>query len=134
MSKDESGRPVKNEKGEIVRIRGTLKAVKAMGVFLERYGIAQVSMNLIDFETTSMHTAFEEVKRQARSLGVEVTGSELVGLAPLQAIVKAGEFYAAGKSCSEQEIVAIAVGKLGLDQLEPFDAKKKIIEYQIDSF
>ena len=74
------------------------------------------------------------VKRQARSLGIEVTGSELVGLAPLQAIVKAGEFYAAGKSRSEQELVAIAVEKLGLDQLEPFDSKKKIIEYQIDSF
>ncbi len=133
-SKDKHSRPVKNEKGEIVKIPGTLKAVKAMGVFLERYGIAQVSMNLIDFETTSMHIAFEEVKRQAHSLGVDAPGSELVGLAPLQAILKAGEFYAAEKTCSEQELVAIAVKRLRLDQLEPFDAKKKIIEYQIDSF
>lgn len=133
-AKDEHGKPVKNEKGEIIKIPGTLKAVKAMGVFLERYGIAQVSMNLIDFERTSMHTAYEEVRRQAQLLGVDATGSELVGLAPLQAILKSGESYAAGQSLSEQQLVALAVEKLGLNQFEPFDAKKKIIEYQIDPF
>jgi glutamate formiminotransferase/formiminotetrahydrofolate cyclodeaminase len=133
-AKDDRGKPMKDEEGEIVKIPGTLKAVKAMGVFLERHGIAQVSMNLTDFETTSMHTAYEEVKRQARSLGTDATGSELVGLAPLQAIVKAGEFYSAGQSLSEQELVNLAVQKLGLNQLESFDPKKKIIEYRIDSY
>jgi glutamate formiminotransferase/formiminotetrahydrofolate cyclodeaminase len=134
VSKDECGVPLKNEKGEIVRIPGTLKAVKAMGVFLERYGLTQVSMNLTDFEATSMHTAYEEVKRQARSLGIDATGSELVGLAPLQALRKAGKFYSAGQSLMERELVNLAIEKLGLSQLEPFDAKKKIIEYRIESF
>ena len=89
----ESGRPlknaagavVKNAKGETVKVPGTLKAVKAMGVFLERFHIAQVSINLIDFETTPPHAAFEEVKKQALALGCEATGSEIVGLAPMNA-------------------------------------------------
>jgi glutamate formiminotransferase/formiminotetrahydrofolate cyclodeaminase len=133
-AKDDRGKPIMDEKGEIVKLPGILKAVKAMGVFLERHGIAQVSMNLTDFETTSMHAAYEEVKRQARSLGIDATGSELVGLAPLQAILKAGEFYSGGRSLSEQELVSLAVEKLGLNQLEPFTPRKKIIEYQIDSY
>jgi glutamate formiminotransferase / formiminotetrahydrofolate cyclodeaminase len=129
--KDNFDNPIKNEKGEIVKIPGTLKAVKAMGVFLERFKIAQVSMNLVDFEITSLHDAFEEVKEQARSLGIDVTGSELVGLTPLAAMLKAGKFYAGGRSLTEEDLVSLAIDKLGLSQFEPFDAKKKIIEYQM---
>jgi glutamate formiminotransferase/formiminotetrahydrofolate cyclodeaminase len=129
--KDEFGKPLKNEKGETIKIPGTLKTVKALGVYLERYKIAQVSINLTDFEMTSMHDAFEEVKRQAQSLGINATGSELVGLTPLQAMLKAGRFYAGDTKHSETELVSLAIEKLGLSQLEPFDAKKKIIEYMI---
>ncbi len=131
VKKDASGNPLRNEKGDSIRIPGTLKAVKAMGVFLERFRIAQVSINLVDFEVTSMHDAFEEVKKQAKTLGVEATGSELVGLTPLKAMLLAGKFYAADDRLMERDLVSLAVEKLGLNQLEPFDPNKKIIEYQI---
>jgi glutamate formiminotransferase/formiminotetrahydrofolate cyclodeaminase len=131
MMKDEFDNPVKNEKGEIIKVPGTLKAVKAMGVFLERFKIAQVSMNLVDFEITSIHEAYEEVKKQAQALDIDVTGSELVGLTPLSAMVKAGKYYSVKKTLTDQEYVSLAVEILGLNQFEPFDAKKKIIENQI---
>ncbi|HEY5615032.1 MAG TPA: glutamate formimidoyltransferase [Bacteroidota bacterium] len=131
--KDESGNVVKNEKGEKIIIPGSLMAVKAMGVLLERAHIAQVSINLVDYEQTPPHKAFEEVRKEARSLGLDATGSEIVGLTPLKALLMAGEYYAAqrGKSGSftEQELVVYAVEGLGLSQLEPFDPKKKVIEY-----
>jgi glutamate formiminotransferase / formiminotetrahydrofolate cyclodeaminase len=130
-AKDGFGNTIKNELGEVVRIPGTLKAVKAMGVFLERFKIAQVSINLVDYKTTSLHHAFEEVKKQAGLLGIEATGSELVGLVPLEALVEAGKFYSDSQKLSESEYVSLAVEKLGLNQLEPFDADKKIIEYQL---
>jgi glutamate formiminotransferase/formiminotetrahydrofolate cyclodeaminase len=129
--KDEFDNPVKNEKGETIKIPGTLKAVKAMGVFLERFKIAQVSMNLVDFEITSLHEAYEEVKKQAQALDINVTGSELVGLTPLAAMVKAGKYYSDKKILTDQEYVSLAVEILGLNQFETFDAEKKIIEYQI---
>lgn len=91
--KDASGKLAKSEQGETIKISGLLKAVKAIGVFLERCAIAQVSINLVDYETTSMHDAFEEVKKQAHLLGIDATGSELVGLTPLEAMLKAGRFY-----------------------------------------
>jgi len=131
IMKDAYDNPVKNEKGEPIKIPGTLKAVKAMGVYLDRFKIAQVSMNLVDFEITSLHEAFEEVKGQAHSLGIDVTGSELVGLTPLVAILKAGKFYTDDTTRTEEDLVSRAIDKLGLSQFEPFDAKKKIIEYQI---
>ena len=131
VMKDQFDNPVRNDHGEKIKIPGTLKAVKALGVFLERFQIAQVSINLVDYETTSLHQAFEEVKKQAQGLGIEVAGSELVGLAPLAAMLKAGNFYADNKSLCEEELVSLAVKKLGLDQFEPFDPKKKIIEYQM---
>jgi glutamate formiminotransferase/formiminotetrahydrofolate cyclodeaminase len=135
----ESGRPmkdkfdnfVKNEKGETIKIPGSLKAVKALGIFLERFKIAQVSINLVDFEITSLHETYEEVKKQAQALDIDVTGSELVGLIPLTAMLKAGKFYSDEKLLGEQEYVSLAVEKLGLNQFEPFDTKNKIIEYQI---
>ncbi|MCX6122499.1 MAG: glutamate formimidoyltransferase [Ignavibacteriales bacterium] len=131
VMKDKYDNQVKNEKGETIKVPGTLKAVKALGVFLERFRIAQVSINLVDFEITSMHEAYEEVKKQAQALGINVTGSELVGLTPLAAMLKAGKFYSDKKTLSEQEYITLAVEKLGLNQFEPFDTKKKIIEYQI---
>jgi len=131
VKKDAAGKVLKSDSGESIKIPGTLKAVKAMGVYLERFKIAQVSINLVDFETTSMHDAFEEVRKQAKTLGIEASGSELVGLTPLKAMLLAGTFYAGGTKLSEQELVALAVDRLGLSQLEPFDPMKKIIEYQL---
>ncbi len=129
--KDEHGIVMKNDKDEIIKIPGTLKAVKAMGVYLDRYKISQVSINLMDYEITSMHKAYEEVKKQARLLGIDVSGSELIGLAPLNAILQAGKYYSDGNELSESEYVSLAVKKLGLNRFEPFDPKKKIIEYLI---
>ncbi|MBN1397759.1 MAG: glutamate formiminotransferase, partial [Bacteroidetes bacterium] len=97
----------------------------------ERYKISQVSINLVDYETTSMHAAYEEVKRQARLLGIDVSGSELVGLAPLNAVLQTGRFYAEGGELIDEEYISLAVRKLGLNRFEPFDPKKKIIEYMI---
>ena len=135
VKKDEAGNPVKDADGKPVKIPGTLNAVKAMGVFLERHNIAQVSINLVDFEVTPPHVAFEEVKRQAKTLGAEGTGSEVVGLTPLKALLLAGTYYAdrlkRAESRSEQELVDLAAERLGLSQLEPFDPRKKIIEYQL---
>jgi glutamate formiminotransferase/formiminotetrahydrofolate cyclodeaminase len=122
---------VKDANGESIKIPGTLKAVKAMGVLVERFQIAQVSINLVDFETTSMHQAFEEVRKQARTLGADATGSELVGLTPLRAMLLAATHFAKGRQLSEQEAVSLAIERLGLSQLEPFDPAKKIIEYQL---
>ncbi len=132
--KDASGSVVKNDKGESVKVPGTLKAVKAMGVFLERFHIAQVSINLVDYETTPPHVAFEEVRKQALTLGSEATGSEIVGLTPMNALVIAGRYYSSDKKKtdhSERDLVALAIEKLGLSQLEPFDPHKKIIEYML---
>ncbi len=131
--KNEAGNPVKNEKGEKVIIPGSLKAVKAIGVLLERFNIAQVSINLVDFEVTPPHVAFEEVRQQARSLAIDVTGSEIVGLTPLSALLMAGKYYAGKKESKtdlpENQLVGIAVEGLGLSQLDLFDPRKKIIEY-----
>ena len=133
--KNAAGETVKNEKGETVKVPGTLKAVKAMGVFLERFDIAQVSINLVDYETTPPHAAFEEVKQQARTLGFDATGSEIVGLTPLTALLMAGRFYhdrsTKGTAATESELVSIAIKELGLSQLEPFDRDRKIIEYTL---
>ncbi len=133
--KNAAGEVVKNEKGESIKVPGTLKAVKAMGVFLERFHIAQVSINLVDYETTPPHSAFEEVKKQALSLGSDVTGSEIVGLTPMNALLMAGRHFLKNregmKGLSDAELVDLATKELGLSQLEPFDLSKKIIEYML---
>lgn len=140
----ESGRPMKNEKGEIVKdasgktvnIPGSLKAVKAMGVLLERFNIAQVSINLTNFNITPPHIAFEEVKKEAQTLGVEVTGSEIIGLVPKDALIAAGKFYLGEQinnlNVSEMDLINLAIQYLGLSQLEIFNPYKKIIEYMIE--
>ncbi len=131
VKKDDTGAAVLDANGNKVVIPGTLRAVKAMGVLLEAHSIAQVSMNLVNFAVTPPHAAFEEVAAQARSLGVQATGSEIVGLTPRDALLLAGRHYAAGASMSDEQLLDLAIERLGLSQLEPFDRRKKIIEYQL---
>lgn len=130
-----TGKVVKDEAGNDVRIPGTLKAVKAIGWYIEEYKIAQISMNLINYKITSVHQAFDEVCKSAQSRGVRVTGSELVGLIPLNALLDAGKYYLQkqGRSVgvSEAELIHIAVKSLGLNELGPFDPEQKIIEYKL---
>lgn len=130
-----TGKVVKDADGNDVRIPGTLKAVKAIGWFIEEYDIAQISMNLINYKITPVHTAFDEVCRSAQSRGMRVTGSELVGLIPLDALLDAGRHYLQKQKrsvgVSEKELIHIAVKSLGLDELAPFDPEKKIIEYKL---
>jgi glutamate formiminotransferase len=134
----ESGRPKKDEhgnivklNGETVKIPGRLKSVQGMGVSLEKFHITQVSMNLKNYNTTPLHIAFEEVKKEATRLGVEVNGSEIVGLVPLDAMLKTGKFYCNDKITDEKALVELAIEKLGLNSLNPFDPNQKIIDYMI---
>jgi glutamate formiminotransferase / formiminotetrahydrofolate cyclodeaminase len=128
-----SGEPLKDAAGEPIWEPGMLKSVKAIGWFIEEYGIAQISMNLTDISVCSVHKAFDAVCQSAQSRGMRVTGSELVGLIPLQSMLDAGKHYLRLQNRStglpERELVRIAVKSLGLDELKPFDANKKIIEY-----
>lgn len=128
--KDEQGNTIKVD-GKPVKIPGRLKQVKGMGVALEKYNITQVSMNLTNYNVTSIHTAFEEVKKEAARLGAEVNGSEIVGLVPLEAILQAGKHYCGEKETDENILVDTAIEKLGLSSLNPFDKNKKIIDYLI---
>ena len=130
IKKDASGNPVLDERGRKVSIPGSLKAVKAMGVLLDSHHIAQVSINLLNYHVTPPHVAFEEVKKEAATLGIEVTGSEIVGLTPMEALLMAGRYYDS-KTDEKEKLVSIAVERLGLSQLERFDPQKKIIEHQL---
>jgi glutamate formiminotransferase/formiminotetrahydrofolate cyclodeaminase len=131
-----TGKIAKDENGEPVRIPGTLKKVRAIGWYIEEYGVAQISMNLTDLTVTPVHVAFDEVCRSAESRGIRVTGSELVGIMPLKYILDAGKYFLKKQNRStgipEREIIKIAVKSLGLDELQPFDPDKKIIEYMLD--
>ncbi len=134
----ESGRPKRDDQGNIVkengkavRIPGRLKDFKGMGVALEKYNITQVSINLTNYEVTPLHVAFEEVKKEAKRLGAETDGSEIVGLVPLEALLMAGRFYADGKDLKENELVDLAIDRLGLSTLNRFDKDEKIIDYMI---
>ncbi len=128
-----TGPVVRDASGQEVWIPGTLKAVKAIGWFIEEYGIAQISMNLTDIRTTPLHVAFDEVCAKAQDRGIRVTGSEIVGLVPLRAMLDAGRYFLQKQQrsagISDREIIKIAVKSMGLDDLAPFDADKKIIEY-----
>lgn len=130
-----SGSVVLDEQGEPVRIPGKLKHVKAIGWYIQEYGVAQISMNLTQFRETPVHVAFDAVCDSALSRGVRVTGSELVGLIPLKALTDAGVYFLKkqGRSTgvSDQTLIHIAVKSLGLDELGPFDPYEKIIEYKI---
>jgi glutamate formiminotransferase/formiminotetrahydrofolate cyclodeaminase len=131
-----TGKIVNDENGEPLRIPGTLKKVRAIGWFIKEYGVAQISMNLTDITITSMHQTFDEVSERARERGIRVTGSELIGVIPLQAMLDAGKYFLRKQQRSvgipDEEIIKIAVKSLGLDELAPFDPKKRIIEYLID--
>lgn len=131
-----SGKIIKDKNGETVRIPGTLKNTRAIGWYIEEYGIAQISINLTDITVTPVHVAFDEVTEKARLRGIRTTGSELVGLIPLQAMLDAGKHFLHKQHRStgipDNEIIKIAVKSLGLDELTPFDPKKKIIEYLIE--
>ena len=133
-----SGKIVTDDNGEPVRIPGTLKKTRAIGWYIEEYGIAQISINLTDISVTPVHIAFDEVCEKARLRGIRVTGSELVGLIPLQAMLDAGKYFLKKQQrstgISDDEIIKIAVKSLGLNELAPFDPKKKIIEYVIADF
>lgn len=125
--------PVLDESGEPIRVPGSLESVKAIGWFIEEYGIAQVSMNLTNIRVTPLHIAFDEVCRCAEARGLRVTGSELVGLLPLQCLLDAGRYFLEKQQRStgvaESELVKIAVRSLGLDELAPFRPEERVIEY-----
>lgn len=131
-----TGKVVKDAKGEEVWIPGTLKGCKAIGWFIEEYGIAQVSMNVTDIKTTPVHIAFDEVVAKAAQRGIRVTGSEIVGLIPKNVLIDAGKYYLDKQNRSagicEEEIIKIAVKSMGLDDLKPFDPRERVIEYLIE--
>jgi len=128
-----NGKKVLDKNGEVVRVPGKLKAVKGIGWFIEEYGVAQISYNLTNISITSMHVAFDETCKSAEKRGLRVTGSELIGLIPLQAMLDAGDFYLKRQErslgISDAEKIKIAVKSLGLDDLKPFNPDEKIIEY-----
>ncbi|HIY68445.1 MAG TPA: glutamate formimidoyltransferase [Candidatus Alistipes intestinigallinarum] len=132
-----TGKVVKDAAGNPVMRPGTLKATKAIGWFIEEYGIAQVSMNITDISVTPLHVAFDEVCRKADARGVRVTGTEIVGLVPKRALIEAGKYFLRKQhrsvGISEEEIVRLAVKSMGLDDLKPFKPEEKVIEYLLEA-
>lgn len=137
--KREGGKPngkiVKDENGKDIYIPGTLKGTKAIGWYIEEYGIAQVSMNITNINQSPLHICFDEVSKKAAERGIRVTGVEIVGLVPKKALIDAGKYYLAKQQRSlgvcEKDIIKIAVKSMGLDDLKPFKPEEKIIEYLI---
>ncbi len=131
-----TGKKVFDENGEPARVPGTLKAVKGIGWYIEEYGIAQLSLNLTNINVTPVHVAFDEAVKKAAERGIRVTGSEVVGLMPLRVLIEAADHYLTKQErslgISESEKIKIAVKSLGLDDLAPFKAEEKIIEYMIE--
>ena len=131
----EAGRQIKDDSGKMIVVPGSLKCVKAIGWFIEEYGIAQISINLTNINVTPVHIAFDEVCKKADARGIRVTGSELVGLIPLKAMLDAGKYFLRKQQrsagVSEKELIKIAVKSLGLDELGPFNPEEKIIEYML---
>ena len=127
-----NGKPLKDEKGNTIMQPGTLKATKAIGWFIDEYGIAQVSMNITDINATPLHKAFDEVCRAANERGVRVTGTEIVGLVPRKTLIDAGKYFLKKQQrstgISDEEIIAMAVRTMGLDELKPFVTEEKVIE------
>jgi len=132
-----TGKIVTDENGNPKSIAGTLKCVKAIGWFIEEYGVAQISMNLTNISVTPVHIAFDEVCKSAISRGIRVTGSELVGLIPLKAMIDAGKYFLEKQQrsvgVSEKELIKIAIKSMGLDELAPFKPEERIIEYLLKS-
>jgi len=130
-----TGPIVRNDAGEPVWLPGSLTCVKGIGWYIEEYGVAQISMNLTDISVTPIHVAFDEVCDRAAARGIRVTGSEMVGMVPLRAMLDAGRYFLRKQKrstgVSDRELIKIAVKSLGLDELVPFDPAKKIIEYAV---
>ena len=128
-----NGKIVTDENGNPVNIPGSLKSVKAIGWFIEEYGVAQISMNLTNINITPLHIAFDEVCKKATERGIRVTGSELVGLVPLKSLIDAGKYFLLKQQrsvgVSEKELIKIAIKTMGLDELSPFNPEERIIEY-----
>lgn len=136
IKKDGKGKNMLDANGNEIRIPGKLKGVKAIGWYIEEYGIAQVSINITKFRETPLHIVFDECVKSAYERGYRVTGSELVGLVPLSAMIEAGKYFLGkqrlSSGVSDTELIHIAVKSMGLDELAPFDPKKRIIEYLLD--
>ncbi|HEY2625284.1 MAG TPA: glutamate formimidoyltransferase [Candidatus Udaeobacter sp.] len=132
-----SGKPVLDQDGEPLRVPGMLKHVKAIGWYVEEYGIAQVSMNLTNIEETPLHAAFDACNESASKRGLRVTGSEIVGMLPKKCLVDAGKYFLRkqqwSEGASEEELIDIAIRSMGLNELKPFNPKEKIIEFKMDS-
>jgi glutamate formiminotransferase/formiminotetrahydrofolate cyclodeaminase len=132
--RDEKGKIIRDENGKAIKVPGKFKEVKAVGWFIEDYGIAQISVNFTNYKISPPHLVFDEAIKEAEQIGARVTGSELVGLIPKEAMLMAGRYYLKkqGKSAGvpEDELIKIAVLSLGLNDVTPFDPQKKIIEYQ----
>lgn len=131
-----TGKPAKDESGEPLRQPGLLKGVKAIGWYIDEYGIAQISMNITDIAATPLHKAFEACCKSADQRGMRVSGSELVGLVPLNVMLEAGKYFLRKQQrsvgVSDSELIKIAVKSMGLDELAPFDPQQKIIEYNLE--
>lgn len=131
-----SGKPMKDENGKTIMISGTLKGTKAIGWYIEDYGIAQVSMNITSIKVAPVHLCFDEVCRCAQNRGIRVTGCEIVGLIPKSVLIDAGKYYLAKQKrslgVSEDEIMKVAIKSMGLDDLKPFNPKEKVIEFLIE--
>ncbi|HWN23541.1 MAG TPA: cyclodeaminase/cyclohydrolase family protein, partial [Candidatus Sulfotelmatobacter sp.] len=132
-----SGRPVLDANGEPVRIPGMLKHVKAIGWYVEEYGIAQVSMNLTNIDETPLHAAFDACVEAASKRGLRATGSEIVGMVPKECLVDAGRYFLGkqkwSEGAAEEELIDIAIRSMGLSEVKPFDPKEKVIEFKIES-
>jgi glutamate formiminotransferase/formiminotetrahydrofolate cyclodeaminase len=132
-----SGKKVLDQKGDPIRLPGMLKHVKAIGWFVNEYGIAQVSMNLTDIEETPLHAAFAACVQSAAERGMRVTGSEIVGMVPKKCLVDAGRYFLRqqkwSEGAAEEELIDLAVRSMGLSELKPFDPKEKVIEFKIES-
>ena len=132
-----TGKPLKDENGKTLMIPGTLKATKAIGWFIEEYGIAQVSMNITDINVTPLHIAFDEVCRCAQNRGLRVTGTEIVGLVPERTLIEAGKYFLRKQNRSlgipKEDILKIAIKSMGLDDLKPFVPEEKVVEYLLDA-
>jgi glutamate formiminotransferase/formiminotetrahydrofolate cyclodeaminase len=131
-----TGKLLKDENGEQIWIPGTLKGCKAIGWYIDEYGIAQVSMNITDIDATPLHKAFEEVCRAAAARGLRVTGTEIVGLVPKRVLLEAGRYYLERQQrslgVSEEETIRLAVRSMSLDDLKPYNPKEKVIEYLME--
>jgi glutamate formiminotransferase/formiminotetrahydrofolate cyclodeaminase len=132
--RDKEGEIVRDENGKPIKVPGKFKEVKAVGWYIEDYGVAQISINFTNYKITPPHLVFDEAIKEAEAIGIRVTGSELVGLIPKEAMLMAGRYYLEKQNKSpgvpEEELIKMAVRSLGLEDVSPFDPKKKIIEYQ----